>query len=79
MGSEIAIGANLLQFEKTTAAQALVCSMAANQMTGADEQREARAAFLKWDTNQDGVLSSDEIEEHMAEICQYFNMEQPDV
>ena len=48
-------------------------------MTDAEDLRDARNAFVQWDTNQDGVLSMDEIREHMAEICQYFNMEEPNV
>ena len=35
-----------------------------------------KAAFLSWDTNKDGSLSPQEIEEHMAEICSHFNMQE---
>ena len=34
-----------------------------------------KAAFNQWDTNNDGTLTEDEIEEHMAEICSHFNLE----
>ena len=79
MNQQISISANLLQYQKTSIAQAWVCSIIANQMSDDQALCEARAAFLQWDTYQDGVLSSDEIEEHMAEICQHFSMEEPDV
>ena len=79
MNQQISISANLLQYQKTSIAQAWVCSIIANQMSDDQALREAQAAFLQWDTYQDGVLSSDEIEEHMAEICQHFSMEEPDV
>ena len=79
MRKQIAIGANLLQFQKTSAAQAWICSIIANQLTDSEDLRDARAAFEQWDTNKDGVLSADEIQEHMTEICQYFNMQEPSV
>ena len=41
--------------------------------------REARATFIQWDTNRDGVLTESEILKNIAEICNYFNMEEPDV
>eukprot|EP00353_Schmidingerella_taraikaensis_P014937 CAMPEP_0185617626 /NCGR_PEP_ID=MMETSP0436-20130131/44228_1 /TAXON_ID=626734 ORGANISM="Favella taraikaensis, Strain Fe Narragansett Bay" /NCGR_SAMPLE_ID=MMETSP0436 /ASSEMBLY_ACC=CAM_ASM_000390 /LENGTH=85 /DNA_ID=CAMNT_0028255469 /DNA_START=226 /DNA_END=483 /DNA_ORIENTATION=+ len=53
--------------------------MIANQMTDAEDLRDARAAFVQWDTNQDGELSITEIQEHMADICAYFDMEEPNV
>ena len=34
---------------------------------------------MSWDTRKDGVLTADEIQEHMSEICSYFNMAEPDV
>ena len=79
MNQQISISANLLQYQKTSIAQAWVCSIIANQMTDDQALREARTVFLQWDTHQDGVLCSDEIEDNMAKICQYFDMEEPDV
>ena len=79
MNQQISISANLLQYQKTSIAQAWVCSIIANQMTDEQTLQKARTAFLQWDTDQNGVLSRDEIEENMARICQYFNMEEPDV
>ena len=79
MEKQIEVGKSLLQFTKTSAAQAWICSIIANQMTDAEDLRDARAAFETWDTKNDGVLTMDEIQEHMAEICKYFNMEEPDV
>ena len=72
MRRQIEIGANILQFAKASTAQAWVCSMIANLLTKAEDLREVRAAFVKWDTRKDGVLTSDEISEHMADICSYF-------
>lgn len=48
-------------------------------MTSAEDLKDARAAFLAWDTNKDGVLTEDEITAHMDEICQYFRLERPNV
>ena len=59
--------------------QAWVCSMIANSMVDTEELRDVKAAFAQWDTKQDGTLTEDEIEEHMAEICAHFNMEQVNV
>ena len=79
MNQQISISANLLQYKKTSIAQAWVCSIIANQMTDEQTVHRARTAFLQWDTDKNGVLSRDEIEENMARICQYFNIEEPDV
>ena len=79
MNQQISISANLLQYKKTSNAQAWVCSIIANQMTDEKTLQRARTAFLYWDTDQNGVLSRDEIEENMARICHYFSMEEPDV
>ena len=48
-------------------------------MTSGEELLDAQAAFVKWDSNQDGLLSRDEIEMHLTEICEHFRMEPPDV
>ena len=53
--------------------------MIANSMVDTEELRDVKAAFAQWDTKQDGTLTEDEIEEHMAEICAHFNMEQVNV
>ena len=76
---QIEITANILQFTKASTAQAWVCSMIANLMTHAEDLREVKAAFVEWDTRKDGVLTEDEISEHMAEICSKFKMAEPDV
>ena len=34
---------------------------------------------MQWDTKKDGVLTEDEIAENITEICNHFNMEEPDV
>ena len=52
--------------------------MIANLMTSPEDLHEVRAAFVKWDTRKDGVLTEDELSEHMADICQYFKLEEPD-
>ena len=57
----MAIGANILQFAKTTTPQAWICSIIANMMTSPEERKAARESFLRWDTNHDGVLSVNEI------------------
>ena len=43
-------------------------------MTTPEERKTAREAFLKWDTNHTGVLSAQELQEHMVEICQHFHL-----
>lgn len=50
--------------------------MIANLMISSEELRDVKAAFLSWDSNKDGSLSPQEIEEHMAEICSHFNMQE---
>lgn len=57
----MAIGTNLLQFAKTTTFQSAVCSIIANLNTVSEDLREARAAFVQWDTNNDGVISESEV------------------
>ena len=79
MSKKMKLGANMLQFARTTTPQAWVCSIIANLTTSAEELREAKAAFVAWDTKQDGELDHEEIREHMAEICNYFEMEEPNV
>lgn len=49
--------------------------MIANLMVPPEQLRDVKAAFNQWDTNKDGTLTEDEIEEHMAEICSHFNLE----
>ena len=43
------------------------------------ERKQARDVFLQWDNDKDGMLTDNEIEEHMAEICSHFGLKQPDV
>ena len=45
----------------------------------AEDLRDARAAFIQWDSNKDGVLTESEISENMAEICNFFDMVEVDV
>ena len=44
-----------------------------------EDLEDYKAAFVQWDTKRDGVLTEDEISENITEICNYFNMEEPDV
>ena len=66
------MGANMLQFAKTSTPQAWVCSIIANLTASSEELHDAKRAFVAWDTKQDGLLDEDEIREHMGEICRYF-------
>ena len=48
-------------------------------MTTPEERKTVREAFLKWDSNHTGFLSAEELQEHMAEICEHFHLQEPDV
>lgn len=77
MSRQLRIGANLEQFAKTTTPQAWVSSIIANLIVSTEQLHEAKAAFIAWDTKQDGMLDQEEINEHMSDICSYFNIEAP--
>ena len=35
--------------------------------------------FLTWDKDRRGMLTVEEIQEHMGEICKHFSLQEPDV
>ena len=43
-------------------------------MTEPEDRKAARDVFLQWDKDKAGMLTVDEIQEHMAEICKHFNL-----
>ena len=79
MAKQLKLSFNLLQFEKTTTAQAWICSIIANMMTESQELYDTQECFNRWDSNGDGFLTPDEIEENMVEISKHFKMAQPNV
>ena len=56
-----------------------MCSILANLMTEAEDLKELRQMFTKWDTNADGHISLDELKQHMAEITSVFQLAEPDI
>ena len=58
-------GKNLATFCQTTPLQTGVCSLLANLLTKAEDLSELSALFKKWDSNNDGYLSFEELEENM--------------
>ena len=76
---ELDVSANLLAFTHTTPLQSGVCSIIANLMTGAPDLQYLREMFIKWDSNNDGVISIDELEQNINEVAECFRVESPDV
>lgn len=77
--TQLDISANLAAFCKTTTFQSGICSIIANLQTKQQDLAEIREMFLKLDTNNDGHLTIDELENGMKEISQIFHLEEPDV
>ena len=48
-------------------------------MTKTEDLSELREMFQKWDINNDGNLSHEEIRTNMAEITQLFSLDEPDI
>jgi len=48
-------------------------------MTKTEDLGELREMFQKWDINNDGNLSHEEIKTNMAEITQLFSLNEPDI
>ena len=76
---QLNISANVAAFRKTTTFQSGVCSIIANLQTKAEDLREVREMFIKFDTNNDGHLSLDELRAGFSEIAQILNIDEPDV
>ena len=76
---QLNISANVAAFRKTTTFQSGVCSIIANLQTKAEDLREVREMFLKFDTNNDGHLTLDELRAGYADIAQILNVDEPDV
>ena len=70
---------NIASFRKATSFQAGVCSIIANLQTKAEDLSEMRELFTRLDTNNDGFLSHEELENGMADIAQIFHLREPDV
>ena len=47
--------------------------------TKAEDLREVREMFLKFDANNDGFLTLEELRSGYAEIAQILNVDEPDV
>ena len=73
------LSSNIASFRKSTAFQAGVCSIIANLQTKAEDLSELREMFTRLDTNNDGFLSQEELENGMADIAQIFHLREPDV
>jgi len=76
---ELDLSHNLAAFAKTSIFQSGVCSIMANLMTEAEDLGELRTLFTKWDLNHDGYITMDELEQNMQEVCNLFNLDEPDV
>lgn len=75
----IKYGKNLAAFAKTTSFQSGVCSLLANLLTKAEDLQELSALFKKWDSNNDGFLSFEELEENMADLTQLFSLNENEI
>ena len=73
------ISANLAAYTKTTTFQSGICSIIANLQTKAEELNDVREMFLRFDANNDGFITLDELEAGYAELAQIFNMDEPDL
>ena len=78
-GRELDLSHNLAAFTKTTAFQSGVCSIMANLMTEAEDLKELRTMFTKWDLDSNGYISQEELEQNIEEVCSVFNLDAPDV
>ena len=76
---QLNISANVAAFRKTTAFQSGVCSIIANLQTKAEDLKEVREMFLKFDANNDGFLTLEELRSGYSDIAQILNVEEPDV
>lgn len=76
---QLNISANVAAFRKTTAFQSGVCSIIANLQTKAEDLREVREMFLKFDANNDGFLTLEELRTGYSDIAQILNVDEPDV
>ena len=56
-----------------------MCSIIANLQTKAEDLREVREMFLKFDANNDGFLTLEELKDGYADIAQILNVDEPDV
>ena len=73
------IGANIAAYRKTTSFQSGVCSIIANLHTKAEDLVEVREMFTKLDKDHDGILTMEELEAGMQDICEVFHLEAPDI
>jgi len=48
-------------------------------MGSSKDLNELRNLFVKWDTNNDGYLSPQELRSNMAEMEQYFNLREDQI
>ena len=76
---ELDLSANIASFAKASTFQSGICSILANLMTKTEDLGELREMFQKWDINNDGNLSHEEIKTNMAEITQLFSLNEPDI
>ena len=76
---ELDLSQNIESFAKASKFQSGICSILANLMTKTEDLGELREMFQKWDINNDGSLSHNEIKTNMAEITQLFSLDEPDI
>ena len=69
---KIDICANLNNFKKADVFQSGVMAIITNLMSTTQELDELDAMFIKFDTNNDGTLSPEEIKEGMTEVLGLF-------
>ena len=48
-------------------------------MTSSEDLKDVRDVFIRWDTNQDGVLTIEELYLHMRQIFSHFGVAVPDI
>ena len=66
------MSSNIVAFAKATAFQRGVCSILANLLTQSTDLADLREMFVKWDINQDGFISIQELNANMQEVTNFF-------
>ena len=51
----------------------------ANLLTQSTDLTDLREMFVKWDINQDGFISIQELNANMQEVTNYFQLDAPDI
>ena len=59
---------NMMSFAQTTNFQSLVCSVMANLISESAQLAQLRETFVRWDTDQNGTLSYEELKANMQDI-----------